>query len=37
MKFAIFGNIYQAKKSSYAELLFKLLTQHNAQICICQE
>ena len=37
MKFAIFGNIYQAKKSSYAEQLFKLLTQHNAQICICQE
>ena len=37
MKFAIFVNIYQAKKSSYAELLFKLLTQHNAQICICQE
>ena len=36
MKFAIFGNIYQAKKSSYAEQLFKLLTQHNAQICICQ-
>lgn len=37
MKFAIFGNIYQAKKSSYAEQLFKLLTQHNSQICICQE
>ena len=37
MKFAIFGNIYQAKKSSYAEQLFRLLTQHNAQICICQE
>ena len=37
MKFAIFGNIYQAKKSSYAEQLFKLLTQHNAPICICQE
>ena len=37
MKFAIFGNIYQAKKSSYAEQWFKLLTQHNAQICICQE
>ena len=37
MKFAIFGNIYQTKKYSYAEQLFKLLTQHNAQICICQE
>ena len=37
MKFAIFGNIYQAKKSSYAERLFRLLVRHNAQICICQE
>ena len=37
MKFAIFGNIYQAKKSSYAGELFKLLTRHDAQICICQE
>lgn len=37
MKFAIFGNIYQAKKSSYAERLFKLLARHDAQISICQE
>ena len=37
MKFAIFGNIYQAKKSSYAERLFKLLARHDAQICVCQE
>ena len=37
MKFAIFGNIYQAKKSSYAERLFKLLARHDALICVCQE
>lgn len=37
MKFAIFGNVYQAKKSSYAEDLFRLLRQHKAEICICRE
>ena len=37
MKFAIFGNTYQAKKSSHAENLFRLLGQHNAQLCICRE
>lgn len=37
MKFAIFGNTYQAKKSSHAETLFRLLKQHNAKICICRE
>lgn len=37
MKFAIFGNVYQAKKSSSAEDLFRLLKQHNAEICICRE
>ena len=37
MKFAIFGNTYQAKKSSYAERLFSILTRHGAGICICRE
>ena len=37
MKFAIFGNTYQAKKSFYAEQLFGLLTRHGAQLCICRE
>ena len=32
MKFAIFGNTYQAKKSSQAEKLFRLLAQHQAQL-----
>ena len=37
MKFAIFGNTYQAKKSFYAEQLFHLLGRYNAQISICRE
>ncbi len=37
MKFAIFGNTYQAKKSSHAENLFRLLQRHGAQLCICRE
>ncbi len=37
MKFALFGNTYQAKKSSHAANLFRLLEQHNAQISICRE
>ena len=37
MKFAIFGNTYQAKKSSHAENLFRLLAQHQAQLCVCRE
>ncbi len=37
MKFAIFGNTYQAKKSSHAERLFSLLRAHGAQVCICRE
>ena len=36
MKFAIFGNTYQAKKSSHAENLFRLLAQHQAQLCVCR-
>lgn len=37
MKFAIFGNTYQAKKSFYAEQLFRLLSRYNAQISVCRE
>ena len=37
MKFAIFGNTYQAKKSTHAETLFRLLERCNAQLCICRE
>ena len=37
MKFAIFGNTYQAKKSSHAENLFRILQQRNAQICVCRD
>ena len=37
MKFAIFGNTYQAKKSFYAKQLFALLGQYNAQISVCRE
>lgn len=37
MKFAIFGNTYQAKKSFYAEQLFNLLGRYHAQICVCRE
>lgn len=37
MKFAIFGNTYQAKKSSYAENLFRILKQRDAKICVCRE
>ena len=32
MKFAIFGNTYQAKKSSHAVTLFKLLKKQGAEI-----
>ena len=37
MKFAIFGNTYQAKKSKHAETLFRLLEQRDARLCICRE
>ena len=37
MKFAIFGNTYQAKKSFYAEQLFNLLGRYSAQISVCRE
>lgn len=37
MKFAIFGNTYQAKKSSHAETLFKLLEKHGAEVYVCRD
>lgn len=37
MKFAIFGNCYQAHKSSHAEHLFHLLMQRNASLCVSKE
>lgn len=37
MKFAIFGNTYQAKKSSHAATLFSLLKKHGAEVYVCRE
>lgn len=37
MKFAIFGNRYQAQKSSHAENLFKLLAKRGAEVYICRD
>ncbi len=37
MRFALFGNTYQAKKSLHAEQLFSLLERHKAELCICRE
>ncbi len=37
MKFAIFGNCFQAKKSVHAETLFTLLKQHGAEIYVYWE
>ena len=34
MKFAIFGNTYQAKKSSHAVTLFKLLKKQGANLAV---
>jgi ATP-NAD kinase. len=34
MKFAIFGNCFQAKKSLHAETLFTILKQHGAEIFV---
>lgn len=35
MKFAIFGNCFQAKKSAHAETLITILNQYEAEIYIC--
>lgn len=37
MKFAIFGNTYQAKKSVHAETLFAILEKHGAELAIGRE
>jgi len=37
MKFAIFGNTYQPRKSLYASVLFDLLKKKGAQISVCSE
>ena len=37
MRFALFGNTYQAKKSLHAERLFRLLEQHRAELCISRD
>ena len=37
MRFALFGNTYQAKKSLHAKELFRLLEQHRAEFCISRE
>lgn len=37
MKFAIFGNTFQAKKSSHAANLFQLLQKHGTEIYVCRE
>lgn len=38
MKFAIFGNVHQAKKPIiYMETLLRLLEERDAQVCICKE
>ena len=34
MKFAIFGNTFQAKKSSHAQKLFNILKEHHAYLYI---
>ena len=37
MRFALFGNTYQAKKSFHAEQLFRLLKRHDTQLCTNRE
>ncbi len=37
MKFAIFGNTYQAKKSFYAQTLFSILEKHKAEVYVSRE
>lgn len=36
MRFAIFGNTFQAKKSCHAEALFDILLQRNAELYVCR-
>lgn len=37
MKFAIFGNTYQVKKSTHVRTLLQILSRHGAEICMCRE
>ena len=37
MKFALFGNTYQAKKSVHIERLLSILQKHQAEVYICRE
>lgn len=37
MKFALFGNTYQAKKCVHAERLLSLLSRRHAEVCVNQE
>ncbi len=37
MKFALFGNTYQAKKSAHMERLLSILHKHRAEVCISRE
>ncbi len=37
MKFALFGNTCQAKKSAHVERLLSILYKHDAEVCICEE
>ena len=37
MKFALFGNTYQAKKSAHVERLLSILSKHQAEVYICRE
>lgn len=37
MKFAIFGNTYQAKKSTHVETLFSILKEYNDELYLCRE
>lgn len=37
MKFAVFGNTYQARKSIHAERLFSLLDKYGAEVYVCRE
>lgn len=37
MRFAIFGNVYQAKKSFHAATLFRLLEQRGAEVSVSRE
>lgn len=37
MKFVVFGNTYQVKKSSHAAHLFRILKELEAEVCVCRE